>query len=86
MDVLSIDGVAIVNMNKPSKYCTFDAYAYLVFCPYIRKHQETVTRVDVVWDAYVDNSLKTATRSKRGNGIRIWVQGQNKIPQKFSKR
>ncbi|CAC5381708.1 unnamed protein product [Mytilus coruscus] len=30
------------------------------------KHLETVTRVDVVWDAYIDNySLKAATRSKR---------------------
>ncbi|CAC5362290.1 unnamed protein product [Mytilus coruscus] len=55
--------------------------ADLVFCPNIRKHLETVTRVDVVWDAYTDNSLNAAIRSKRGKGICSRVQGQNKIPQ-----
>ncbi|CAC5411783.1 unnamed protein product [Mytilus coruscus] len=32
---------------------------------------------------YIDNSLKAATRSKRGKGIRRRVQGQNKIPQNW---
>ncbi|CAC5372613.1 unnamed protein product [Mytilus coruscus] len=81
VDVLVIDGAAIVNMLKPSTSRTFDNYADLIFCPYIRKHLETVARVDVVWDAYIDNSLKAATRSKRGKGIRRRVQGKNKIPQ-----
>ncbi|CAC5391639.1 unnamed protein product [Mytilus coruscus] len=44
VDVLVIDGAAIVNMLKPSTYRTFDDYADLIFCPYIRKHLETVAR------------------------------------------
>ncbi|CAC5399644.1 unnamed protein product [Mytilus coruscus] len=81
VDVLVIDGAAIVNMLKPSTSRTFDDYADLKFCPYIRKHLETVARVD----AYIaiDNSLKAATRSKRGKGIRRRVQGKNKIPQNW---
>ncbi|CAC5388313.1 unnamed protein product [Mytilus coruscus] len=76
-DLLIIDGAAIVKMLKPSISRTFDDYADLVFCPYIKKQLETVTRVDI------DNSLKAATRSKRGKGIRRRVQGQNKIPQNW---
>ncbi|CAC5415945.1 unnamed protein product [Mytilus coruscus] len=83
VDVLVIDGAAIVNMLRPSTSRTFDDYPDLVFCPYIKKHLETVTRVDVVWDAYIDNSLKAATRSKMVKGIRRRVQGQNKIPQNW---
>ncbi|CAC5385431.1 unnamed protein product [Mytilus coruscus] len=64
-------------MLKPSKSRNFDDYADLVFCTYIRKHLETVTRVDVVWDAYIDNSLKATTRSKRGKGIRRRLAQQN---------
>ncbi|CAC5423562.1 unnamed protein product [Mytilus coruscus] len=74
VDVLVIDGAAIMNMLKPSTSRTFDDYADLVFCPYIRKHLETVTRVNVVWNDYIDNSLKAATRSKRRKGIRRRVQ------------
>ncbi|CAC5369406.1 unnamed protein product [Mytilus coruscus] len=83
VDVLVIDGAAIVNMLKPSTSRTFDDYADLIFCPYIRKHLETVARVDVVWDAYIENSLKAATRSKRGKRIRRRVKSKNKIPQNW---
>ncbi|CAG2256073.1 unnamed protein product [Mytilus edulis] len=44
VDALVIDGAAIVNMLKPSTSRTFDDYADLIFCPYIRKQLETVAR------------------------------------------
>ena len=37
-------------------------------------------RVDVVWDVYVKNSLKTTARIKRGEGIRRRVLPTSKIP------
>ena len=65
MVVLVIDGAALVNVLKSMTSCTFDDYADLVFCPYIRKHLEILKRVDVVVNAYIDNSLK-ATEKARG--------------------
>ena len=29
-----------------------------------------VTRLDIVWDEYLENSLKVTTRGKRGSGVR----------------
>lgn len=68
MDVLVTNRKAISNMIKASKPQTFDDYAHLVliFCLYIMKHLKIVTTLDVVLDAYIDNSSKVATKSKRG--------------------
>ena len=39
--------------------------------------------MDVVWDRYISNSLKLATREKRGKGVRRKVAGITKIPKKW---
>ena len=54
----------------------------------MRKHLETVTTVDVVLDANIDNtgSLKAATSSKRdilGKGNTQTNQGSKQIPQNW---
>ena len=36
--------------------------------------------LDVVWDVYTDDSLKTSTREKRGKGIRRHVDSTNSVP------
>ena len=36
--------------------------------------------MDVVWDRYISDRIKAATREKRDNGIRMKVAGKNKIP------
>ena len=41
---------------------TFRYYFELVFLPYIKHMLQDVVRVDVVWDIYKENSLKTQTR------------------------
>ena len=41
---------------------------------------ETCTRVDIVWDRYISNSIKAATREKRGKGTRMKVAGKSKVP------
>ena len=40
----------------------------------------TVTRLDIVWDRYVTESLKAVTRSKRGSGVRRHVEPASTIP------
>ena len=69
-----LDGAAIVNMLRPGTAKTFQDYAADVFLPYINTQLQYVTRLDIVWDRYVEESLKTHARSKRGVGLRRRVE------------
>ena len=82
-DVMVIDGAALVHMLPVKDATTFDEYASNVFLPHIMQQLEKCTRLDVVWDRYISNSLKAATREKRGKGIRRKVAGSTKIPKKW---
>lgn len=66
VDAKVLDGAAIVKMLPPK---TFLEYARTVFEPYILRQLDTVSRLDVVWDVYLPDSLKAATREKRGSGV-----------------
>ena len=79
-DAIILDGAALVNMLKPVVCTTFNDYAEKVFLPYIEKQLERADRVDIVWDQYLENSLKSETRKRRGKGIRRRVQGNNNLP------
>ena len=67
-------------MLEPQTARTFDEYATTVFAPYILKHLETATHVDLVWDVYHDDSLKKSLREKRGAGQRRKVVESTRIP------
>ena len=47
-----------MEMMKPAAANTFDEYAQQVFIPYISCQLRSVSRVDLVWDTYNDDSLK----------------------------
>ena len=68
--LLIIDGAAMVNILKPIAITTFEDYALKVFIPYLDRQLQNVSRLDIVWDQYLDNSLKAQTRMKRGKGVR----------------
>ncbi len=59
---------------------TFKDYAADVFAPYIRRRIQHVQRLDIVWDRYIPNSLKQATRDKRGTGERRHVLATTPLP------
>ena len=65
-----VDGPAIVHLLKPGTSKSFDEYANLVFVPYILSHFNQAKRVDLVWDRYICDSLKSTVRAKRGTGSR----------------
>lgn len=65
-------------MVAPADITTFDQYADDVVIPYILKQLERSTRVDVVWDTYITDSIKASTREKRGKGIRQKVAGKTR--------
>ena len=75
-----LDGAAIVNMLRPGPARTFQNYASDVFVPYITSQLQYVSRLDIIWDVYVPESLKADTHSKRGKGVRRRVEPFNVIP------
>ena len=83
VNVVIIDGAAVVNMVKPGNERTFSDYAASSFIPYIRAQLSYVTRLDIVWDEYLENSLKATTRGKRGSGVRQCVVANNKLPRNW---
>ena len=77
IDVILLDGAAVINMLKPGTAKTFSEYAELVFLP---SQLKKANRVDIVWDEYSENSLKSTARRKRGKGVRRRVQPNTKVP------
>lgn len=69
-DAVVIDGAVAVQMLMPDTARTFQEYVDAVFKPYISKQLESSNRVDIVWDVYKQDSLKSTTREKRGSGQR----------------
>ena len=68
VQVIILDGAAIVNMLRPDSAKTFSDYVKQVFSPYIKSQLHHVSRMDVVWDEYHSESLKAETRRRRGKG------------------
>ena len=79
-----LDGAVVVNFLQPLAAKTFHDYAVKVFLPYIEKQLQQVSRVDIVWDQYIQNSLKSQARSNRGKGIRRRVEESANLPQNWS--
>ena len=75
-----LDGAAVVNMINSRTPVSFDWYVTQVMA-YVRKQfRGDVQRVGMVFDEYWKDSLKAATRSKRGKGIRRHVEGNKQVP------
>ena len=55
IDASIIDGAAVVNMIKLGMEKSFSG-------PYVKAQLRYVKRVDIVWDKYIENSLKATTR------------------------
>ena len=69
VDAVFLDGAAIVNMLSSGKCKTFKEYAETVFLPYVINYRaQNVKRIDLVWDRYLENSLKQGTPEARGTG------------------
>ncbi|CAG9823956.1 unnamed protein product [Phaedon cochleariae] len=75
-----LDGAVIEHMLKPGTSVTFGDYISNIFLNYVRKESATVNRLDLVFDRYLENSLKNGTRQKRGEGSRIRVTLSTKVP------
>ncbi len=71
-------------MALPTKEAvTFNEYSDKMFLSWTKLQLQGSDRIDIVWDRYVQNSLKQSTREKRGRGVRRKVKGQTKLPTNF---
>jgi hypothetical protein len=84
INTIIIDAAAIVNMIKPGVEKTFTGYAEKSFLPFIKAQLRHADRVDIVWDEYIENSLKATTRCHRGTGVRRRVTPTNQLPRNWS--
>ena len=62
---------------------TFAEYATNTFARYFSAKLQHVKRIDIVWDEYMEASLKATTRHKRGQGVRQRVAPGNKLPRNW---
>lgn len=78
-----LDGAVVVQMLKPGTAKTFEEYANQVFIPYIQGQLQHCSRLDLVWDNYSPESLKSTAREKRGKGVRRHVDKSVTIPRNW---
>ena len=83
VDAIILDGAVAVQMMAPGAARTFGEYFDMVFQPFILKQLESASRIDIVWEVYRKDSLKSATREKRGSGTRRKVFQSTRIPSKW---
>ena len=83
VDCMVLDGAAVVQILNTGNSRTFNDYALNIFLPYIKSQLKYVQRLDLVWDEYLPDSLKTATRVKRGVGIRRRVVTSAVLPKQW---
>lgn len=81
-----IDGHALIQtLGKPQNCRTFEEYAKIFFRLVIGNIGENVQRVDVVFDTYITQSIKSTTRSRRSTKKRpirkIINRGDLPLPQ-----
>ena len=79
-EVMIIDGSSLVYSLSPKASKTFEDYAVQDVVPKIKAYSSKYHRTDIVFDVYLNSSLKTETRSKRGTGGRQRVADKNKVP------
>ena len=88
VDATIIEGSVLVNILKLGNASTFKDYAedvFLktiksVFFQNIKSESKKVDRIDIVFDTYMETSLKSTSREIRGKGIRRKVESDSKPP------
>ena len=78
-----IDGPAFVHMNQPRQSKTFGDYCKIELGENLKKIADRVEELDLVFDVYTSDSLKTETRENRGKGVRASVKESTSIYSDF---
>ena len=79
-DAVILDGSAIINMLKPIPVKKkIEECALIVFIPHKHRYLEKSHKVNIVWDQYLEHSIKSQVREKRGKGIRRRVKASTTL-------
>ena len=56
-----------------------------MFIPHLERHLHDTKRLDVVWDEYIQDSLKESTREKRGKDVwrKVWLNQDTRQLEEF---
>ena len=79
-----VDGAVVVQAvlpqgsNSSEQYCRKDFAGYI-----LRFQQQGLARIDVIFNVYLEQSIKSATRSKWGQGKRIKVVKGTPLPRNW---
>ena len=79
-DTVIIDGPATVNVLKSDGGMAFKGHAVNKFTPRISRLLSNVKRTDVVFDVYLEDSLKSTAHLHCGQGSRKRVRDIYKVP------
>ena len=77
-EVFVLDGPTIIHMLKPKNGSTVDDYCK-GFLSYVKTFFYHCTRVDVVFDIYLQASLKDGVRKTRGVAPSMDFRGETKV-------
>ena len=80
-----IDGAAFVNMNRPKSSTTYGKYCEDELLSKLKFTSQNTKKLDLVFDVYNENSLKSQTRENRGGRMRISVGKDTPICKDFQK-
>ena len=69
-----------IQKKAPVRVISIQDYAENVFIPAILKMLEPILRLDVIWDKYLQNSLKTKARENHGSGTLIKIDKGVRLP------
>ena len=83
MTCLVVDEPALIHHCQPGKSKTLQDYSRLCFLSKVLSMLHNIKRLDVIWDRYLLNCLKSSTREKQGRGIRLHVRPSNPMPSNF---
>ena len=78
VDAIIIDGPALVHMIQPKNDCTVDDY-YKTYMKYVINFFNHAPRIDMVFDVYLQSSLKEGVRASRGISTTMIVKGNTKV-------
>ena len=67
----------------PKMVMTFSQYVDHLFKAVISRYFNFYQRIDIIFDTYLQGSLKAFTRQKRGQGVWRRVAGENKCPKNW---
>ena len=85
-DGLIIDGAALINILQPGKDLkTFEDYYFKMLASHLTKqvNKFQAIRLDMVWDTYIEDSLKQYTRQKQGTGVKRVVRSTGALPRSW---